>query len=135
VLVNKKHPKSMNADLTLNSLSFKQVSNSETGSIRRESSRGVNLPEVLTIRHQSYTDNGTKVPGVRTNVRFERFVAITSGQIVPVVASLTVAVPLDTAILSADVTAVIDRMVNLLHGTTNTSGLELRDEILVNKEQ
>jgi hypothetical protein len=125
----------MNSDITLNTLDFKLTQNSETGSVRRESSRGPNLPEVLTIRHQDYIEASTKVPGVRTNIRLERFVAITSGQIVPVVASLTITVPQDVAIVATDVTKVKDRLVNLLHGTTNTSGLDLGDEILVNKEQ
>jgi len=125
----------MNADITLNTLSFKQTANSETGSIRREISRGVNLPEVLTIRHQDYTDKSTNTPGVRSNIRLDRYVAKVSGEIVPVSISVTVAVPTDAGVVSADITGVVDRIVNLLHGTTNTSGLDLKDEILVNREQ
>jgi len=125
----------MNADITLNTLSFKQTANSETGSIRREISRGVNLPEVLTIRHQDYTDKSTNTPGVRSNIRLDRYVSKVSGEIVPVSISVTVAVPTDAGVVSADITGVVDRIVNLLHGTTNTSGLDLKDEILVNREQ
>lgn len=125
----------MNAILTLNTLTFTQNKNGDLGSERREVSRGVNLPEILTIRHQNYVDGTTKVPGVRSNVKIDRFVALTDGRIVPIVLSLIVAVPSDVNITSADVTAVTDRMVNLIHGATNTSGLGLASAILVTKEQ
>jgi hypothetical protein len=125
----------MNADLTISALSFKQGPNDASGSVRREVSRGVNLPEILTIRHQDYVDGSTKLPGIRSNVRLERYVETSAGLIVPVTASLTIAVPQDTGVASADVTAVTDRLVNLIHGTTNTSGLALADEIFISKEQ
>jgi len=125
----------MNASLTLNTLTFGQTKNGDAGSERRDVSRGVNLPEILSIRHSEYVDTGTKVPGVRSNIKIERYVAMADGRIVPVVASLTVAVPSDSNIISSDVTAVTDRLVNLIHGTTNTSGLALASEIFVTKAQ
>lgn len=125
----------MNATLTLNTLTFTQAKSGDAGSERREVSRGVNLPEILSIRHSEYTDGSTKVPGVRSNVKLERYVAMSDGRIVPVIASLTIAVPSDVNIVSADVTAVTDRIVNLIHGTTNTSGLALNSSIFVSKEQ
>jgi len=125
----------MNASLTLNTLTFDQSKSGDAGSERREVSRGVNLPEILIIRHQDYVDSGTKVPGVRSNVRIERYVAMADGRIVPVTLSLSVAVPSDSNIVSADVTAVTDRLVNLIHGTTNTSGLGLSASIFVSKQQ
>lgn len=125
----------MNATLTLNTLTFSLTKNGDLGSERREISRGVNLPEILAIRHQDYVDSRTKVPGVRSNIKLERFVALTDGRIVPVTLSLLVAVPSDVNITSADVTAVTTRLVNLIHGTTNTSGLDLASAIMVTKEQ
>lgn len=125
----------MNATLTLNALTFSQTKNGDAGSERREVSRGVNLPEILTVRHSDYIDGTTKVPGVRSNVKLERYVAMSDGRIVPVVANLTIAVPSDALIVSSDVTAVCDRLVNLIHGTTNTSGLAQNSAIFVTKEQ
>lgn len=125
----------MNAALTLNTLTFNLTKSGDLGSERREVSRGVNLPEILHIRHREYQDPKTKVPGVQTNAMIERYVALASGLIVPVKASLTVSVPSDVNILSSDVTAVTDRLVNLIHGTTNTSGLGLASAIFVSKEQ
>lgn len=125
----------MNASLTLNALTFDQTKNGDSGSERREISRGVNLPEILTVRHSAYTDSVTKLPGTRSNIKIERFVAIASGNPVPVTLSLTVAVPSDVNVTSADVTAVCARLVNLIHGTTNTSGLDKASAIFVTKEQ
>lgn len=125
----------MNATLTLNALTFSLAKSGDSGSERREVSRGVNLPEILSIRHSEYIDGSTKIPGVRSNVKLERFVAMSDGRIVPVVASLTIAVPSDVNVGSADVTGVCDRIVNLIHGTTNTSGLALNSAIFVTKEQ
>jgi len=125
----------MNASLTLNTLTFNQTRSGDSGSERREVSRGVNLPEVLSIRHSDYVDGASKVPGVRSNIKLERYMALTDGRIVPIVGSLTIAVPSDVNIASADVTAVTTRLVNLIHGTTNTSGLDLASSIFVSKEQ
>jgi hypothetical protein len=124
----------MNAALTLSTLTFNLTfSDSVVGSERREVSRGVNLPEVLKIRHQKYIDSKTQLPGVRSNVLIERHVAITDGRIVPVTASLTVAVPSDALIASTDVLAVVERIAQLIQ--EDDSGLDLPDEIFVNREQ
>jgi hypothetical protein len=123
----------MNASLTLSTLTFALTKSGDLGSERRETSRGVNLPEILTIRHQDYVDNKTKIPGIRSNVKVDRYVAITSGAIVPVTASLTVAVPADVLITSADVLAAVERIAQLIQ--EDDSGLDLADEIFVNKEQ
>jgi hypothetical protein len=123
----------MNATLTLSSLTFGLTKSGDLGSERRETSRGVNLPEILTIRHQDYVDSGTKIPGVRSNVKIDRYVSLTNGRIVPVTASLTVTVPADALITSADVLAAVERIAQLIQ--EDDSGLDLADEIFVNKEQ
>jgi len=125
----------MNASLTLNALTFDLSKSGDAGSERRDISRGVNLPEILTIRHSEYIDARTKVPGIRSNVLIDRYVALADGRIAPVRLSLTVAVLSDSNVGSADVTAVTTRLVNLIHGTTNTSGLELASAIFVSKQQ
>lgn len=122
----------MNAALTLSSLTFNQSKSGDSGSERREVSRGVNLPEILTIRHMDYVDSATKLPGVRSNVRLDRYIAGTQG-IIPVTASLTVAVPSDALITSADVLAAVERISQIIQ--EDDSGLDLADEIFINKEQ
>lgn len=123
----------MNPALTLSTLTFNQSFSDKSGSERREVSRGVNLPEVLTIKHQSYVDSATKMPGTRSVVRLDRHVAITDGRIVPVSAYLVVTVPNDAAILSSDVLASVERIAQIIQ--EDDSGLDLADEIFVNHEQ
>jgi hypothetical protein len=124
----------MNSNLTINTLSFNLKHNDATeGSERREVSRGVNLPEVMTIKSQPYVDAKTKVSGKRTVLRFDRYVAGTDGQPLAVSAYLVVAVPSDTAVVSADVLAVIAHINGVLDATS--PNLDLGDEIFVNGEQ
>jgi hypothetical protein len=79
-----------------------------------------------------YVDSATKLPGVRSNVRLDRYIAGTSG-IIPVTASLTVAVPSDALVTSADVLAAVERIAQIIQ--EDDSGLDLADEIFINKEQ
>jgi hypothetical protein len=123
----------MNAALTLSTLTFNLAYSDKSGSERREVSRGVNLPEVLTIKHQPYVDAATKLPGVRSVVREDYHVAISDGRIVPVSAYLVVAVPNDALVTSAHVLAAVERIAQIIQ--EDDSGLDLADEIFVNHEQ
>jgi hypothetical protein len=126
----------MNADLTINTLAFKTVYSDLNGSLRREVSRGANLPTELSIKHQSYVDSTTKVAGKRHLARFDRYVALSTGAIVPVSAYVVVAVPTDTAVTATDINAISQHLNNFLFAATgNTSGLDLADELSVNGEQ
>jgi len=75
----------------------------------------------------------TKKSGKRTVLRFDRYVAGTDGNPIAVSAYLVVAVPLDTAIASSDVLAVIARINGVLDATS--PNLDLGDEIFVSGEQ
>jgi hypothetical protein len=123
----------MNAALTLSSLTFNLSKSGDAGSERREVSRGVNLPEILSIKHREYVDSRTKIPGIESLVKIDRYVALTSGQIVPVTASLVVRVPSDALVTSADTLASVERIAQLIQ--EDDSGLDLADEIFINKEQ
>jgi len=125
----------MTADLTISALTFKQVYSDKTESLRREISRGVNLPTEMRVAHIDYVDSKTKVKGRRHLVRFDRYVSLTSGAIVPVSAYTVVTVPEDTAVTSADVTAVTQCLNNALYASTQTSGLDLHEEVFVTQEQ
>lgn len=125
----------MNSDLTIDTLTFKQVYGDKTESLRREVSRGVNLPTEMRVAHQEYTDSKTKVKGRRSLVRFDRHVALSTGVIAPVSAYAVVTVPNDTGVVSADILAVIQHINNVLFASTQTAGLDLKDEVFVSQEQ
>jgi len=122
----------MNANLTIDTLTFTQKYSDKAGSERREISRGVNLPEVLSIKHSDYVDSATKKAGVRTVLREDYYVSLSDGQICPVSAYLVVAVPTDINVTSAHVTSAISRVVSCLRtAAQGTGGLDLGNEIFV----
>jgi len=124
----------MTSDLTIDTLAFKLVYSDKDGSLRREISRGVNLPEELSIKHQPYTDSATKLPGTRSVVRIDRFLDVDGeGKIAPVSAYMVVTVPQQVGVVSADVLAVVQRLITVLQ--EDDSGLDLMDEIFVSREQ
>jgi hypothetical protein len=123
----------MNNNLTVSALAFNLAFTDKNGSERREVSRGVNLPEVMSVRHQEYTDSSTKVKGVRSVLRFDRHLLLSSGIIAPVSAYLVVTTPTDTGVASSDVLAVVERIVNTIQ--EDDTGLDLADEIFVTREQ
>lgn len=127
----------MDANLTINSLSFvTQWNDRDAGSSRRETSRGVNLPEILSVRNSSYVDSTTKISGRRTVVRLDRHLSDGAGGITTgLEAHMVVSVPGKPEVTTADVQAVVTRLITLLAGTTVTGGLDLKDEIFVNQEQ
>jgi hypothetical protein len=124
----------MDNDLTISTLAFTLAfSDKDAGSERREVSRGVNLPEVMTIKSQTSVDSATKLPTRRTVLRFDRHLEFASGAIGPVSAYLVVAVPQDTGVTSADVLAVVERIAQVIQ--EDDSGLDLADEIFVSGQQ
>lgn len=126
----------MNADLTIDTLSFKTIYSDKSGSLRRENSRGASLVTELKIATQPYVDSATKLPGTRTVVRFDRFVALSDGRIAAGVSAYTVVTSLKDALVTAtDINAVTGHLINMLGIAANTNGLGLNDEVFVNGEQ
>jgi hypothetical protein len=125
----------MNADITVSTLSFKLIYSDQNGSLRRETSRGVNTPTEILIKHQDYVDSATKVAGKRSLVRVDYYMTMTDGVVRPVSLYVVLARPSDPLVTQSIITSVEAMLVNLLHGTSNTSGLDLQDEILSNREQ
>lgn len=123
----------MDNNLTISTLTFTQKYSDKGGSERVENSRGVNLPEVMSIKHSPYVDSKTKVPGRRSVLRFDRHVELSTGTVAPVSAYLVVAVPNDTGVESADVLAVVERIVHTIQ--EDDSGLNLAEAIFVRTEQ
>jgi len=125
----------MDPNLTISTLTFNQIYSDKSGSLRRETSRGVNLPTELLIKHQDYIDSVTKVAGRRTLVRFDYYMTMTDGVIRPVSLYTVLAAPKDPLVTVTISNSLEAYMANLLHSATNTSGLDLKDEILGDKQQ
>ena len=125
----------MNNNITVSTLSYNLIYSDKTGSLRRETARGATLPTELLIKHQEYVDSVTKQPGVRSLVRFDYHMTMTDGVIRPVSYYVVLARPNDPLVTAAIIESLQAQMTNLLHGTTNTSGLDLQTEILATREQ
>jgi hypothetical protein len=90
----------MDANLTINTKVFTQQYSDKSGSLRREVSRGLNLPETMQVKHQTYTDSVTKRPGVQSALIFEYTKALADGSIAVVArATLKVQSLTDTAVV------------------------------------
>jgi hypothetical protein len=126
---------SLAASLTLNTLVFtKAWSDKDSGVLFEERSRGAMLPTKLLIRTQDAIDSATKLPASRTSSRFEYHEALADGTIVPTItATLTVSALKQAVVTTAHILAVVDLHVALMQ--EDDSGLDLAEEIYVNKEQ
>lgn len=62
----------MNADLTFNTIVFKKSFDLKGESTRQSITRGVNTPDKLVIKGQTYTDSTTKIAGKRYTARVDR---------------------------------------------------------------
>jgi hypothetical protein len=83
----------MNADLTFNSVAFKKSFDTKDESLRRSTTRDINLPDDLIIKSQSYTDAATKVEGTRYTIRLDRWDVDTENVKYCTSAYLVIAVP------------------------------------------
>jgi len=62
----------MNADLTFNTIVFKKSFDTEDGSERRSTTRGINTPDLLSIKRQDATQSKAKLPMKRYLCRIDR---------------------------------------------------------------
>jgi hypothetical protein len=123
----------MNANLTIDTLSFNQIYSAEAGSLRREVSRGTNLPTELKIGHTEYADGKTKLTMRRSITRFDRYVELSTGAIGVVSRYEVVSYPVDVNVTGTDILAVVQHGVSL--NQEDDTGLDQMDEIYVNREQ
>lgn len=123
----------MNNNLTIDTLSFNLVYSDKTESLRREVSRGANTPTEMKIGHTEYVDGKTKVRYRRSVVRFDRYVELADGTIGIVSRYEVVSYPVDSNVTSTDILAVVQHGVSL--NQEDDSGLDLMDEVFVNREQ
>lgn len=83
----------MNADLTFNTIVFKKTFDTKELSERQSTARGVNTPDKLIIKSQSFVDSATKVAGVRYTGRVDRHDIDANLQKIVTSAYFVVAVP------------------------------------------
>lgn len=83
----------MDADLTFNSVAFKKAWDLKDESLRQSITRGINTPDKLIIKSQSYVDSATKVAGRRYTVRIDRVDIDANNVNVVTSAYLVIAVP------------------------------------------
>jgi hypothetical protein len=62
----------MNADLTYNSVAFKKQFDENGSSLRQSTTRGLDIPDRLVVKHQPYVDPVTKIAGTRHIAEFQR---------------------------------------------------------------
>lgn len=97
----------MNADLTINSIVFAKSFDERDGSERRSTTRGINTPDIMTIKRQDSRNKDTGIGETRyLGPRFDR-VALdsTTGQLYTVSAYSVIVVP--ELALQADVDAIL----------------------------
>lgn len=124
----------MDSNLTISALSFKQQFSDLSGSLRRETSRGLNLAERMYIKHQPYTDSKTKRPGNQSVLIFEIDDVLADGSVATAVrATLKVQSLVDSNVVSSQILAVLERVINTVQ--EDDTGLDLGNEIFVNREQ
>jgi hypothetical protein len=121
-------------DITVNSLVFKLIYSDATGSLHRETSRGVNLPTELTIRHQMTKNASSKKPERRSVVRFDRTVEASDPAAEPAVVSLYLVgvIPSDPNVTATDTAALL---ATALAFCNDSPGNDLMAGVLDNQDQ
>lgn len=123
----------MDPNLTISTLTFTERYRDKAGSLRVEISRGVNLPETMQVKHQTYTDSETKRPGFQSVLIFEYVKALADGTLATAArATLKVQSLTDANVGSTEILAVLERVISTIQ--EDDSGLDLGDNIFVNRE-
>lgn len=130
----------MNNDITLNANEFKLAYSDKTGSLRRNTALGANLPRELRISHQQTVESKAKLSTRRTLIRFDRTVPDAEGKplSVPVSVYLVAVVPVlgETSAVAAAITDGTVAIRQLISPTgADANALNLATNILVNQEQ
>jgi hypothetical protein len=118
-------------------LTFVNVPNNEgVGSLYRETSRGVNLPTELRIRHRDITDSRTKRAARESTITVNRWAALTDGTIAIVASfSKTVRCIKDATITDAHLLLLVDIGDQLCNDTdADASALDKRENIYVTQD-
>jgi len=91
----------MNASLTFNSIVHDKSFDEKGLGVRQSTARGINIPDVLTVRNQGYVDSATKIAGQRYTARVDRHNVDANGT--PYVTSFYVVAAIPVLATSTDV--------------------------------
>lgn len=83
----------MDPDQTYNSIVFAKSYDLAEESKRQSTARGINTPDVMTIRSQDYVDSVNKVPGRRYTCRVDRVVLDANNVKINTFAQFTFGIP------------------------------------------
>jgi hypothetical protein len=132
----------MNADITPNGITFTMSAPGTTasGSVRKNVSYGgAQRPVYLTIKHQDYVDNATKVAGRRSLVRLDMTHVDADGKKAVTSVYLVVAQPTSFVDVSTPVNTAVEELVttmgHIVCGATLTGALDLKNEIFILEQQ
>lgn len=96
----------MDPNITINSIPFRRSFDSQDLGVRRDSSRGINNPDIMTVKRQDTTEGPSKEATQRFSVRFDRHVYdADTGKTSVSFVQVIVGVPASAA--TADVNAVV----------------------------
>lgn len=96
----------MDSNITINSIPFRKSYDSQDLGVRRGTTRGINNPDIMTIKRQDTNEGPSKEATQRFSVRFDRhtFDEATGKTSVPFVQNI-IGVPISAA--SSDIEALI----------------------------
>lgn len=117
----------MDADLTIDAIVYKKNwDDPDKGSQRSSNARGLNTPDILTVRGQDYTDSKTSVSGRRITVRFERHM-IDSATATPYIAAMHLVMSVPSLSTTTDMTELKEAIAGFISGgfVTNVLNGEL----------
>jgi len=125
----------MDNTLTINTRDFVRSQDPVGGGSRRVNvTDGINLPEVMIVRHMDAKDSATKASVRRSQLRLEKHVDGGDGTVPVISLSLIAQIPKHSAVTATQVNDLIDRMATIIRKTTENSGLQLGDEIFVSSQ-
>lgn len=96
----------MDADLTFNTIVFEKAWDNQTGSERRSSTRGVNTPDILSVKHQDAVQSINKLPMKRHLLRIDRH-SVDAADSTKYLVSLYCVVEVSERAVSSDVTTAV----------------------------
>lgn len=124
----------MDNTLTISSRSFVRTQDPVGGGSKRiNTTDGVNLPEVMIVRHMDAKDSATKAAVRRSQLRMEKHCDGGDGTVPVIAATLVVQVPKHSSITATQVLDLVERMAKVISKTAD-NGLQLADEIFVDTQ-
>jgi len=124
--------------VSLNNIVLNQIySDKKDGSLYRNTASGASTPREITVKHSVVTDKANAVSIRRSVIRYDKYVALTNGKIMPVSCYVVASLPLD-ANVTTDVIRDVAKVTLLAHGddiAQHDGFSRIGDSVFVNAEQ